>query len=421
MLLFIYRVAMFLIYVLARVIGIFYRSWTFQERLGFHRPEDVQKLASGYNVWLHAASAGEVNAITPFCQAFRKAKPEARIVLTTTSAMGRKIAMEKGVADHVFLAPLDEHWPLKRAFNAFRPVMVLVAETEFWPNWLRRAGQNGLPVLLINGRVSDRSFPRYQKFKRFFRPALECFALCLVQTRTDADRLEALGVSALRIQVAGQMKYDRSAPGALEVQNFKEKLFLLNRDVLFTLGSLRSGEDDQVLSKLPEILALDPSVKVLIAPRHMKNVPVHREKLKALGIPNVTRSELEKGQDSERVMILDSVGELSLAYALSRAAFVGGTLVPIGGHNVMEPALSRVPVCFGPYTQNVGEAAQALIESGGGVLVNDGDDLVRAFQRFMDPPTAREAGERGHDAVLSMRGATERTVTQVLQHWPLST
>lgn len=417
---FLYRAVMFLIYAMARIVGLFYRSAGFRERLGLYRPEDIQKLASGYNVWLHAASAGEVNAITPFCQAFRKIKPDARIVLTTTSAMGRKLAMENEVADHVFLAPLDEHWPLKRAFMAIRPVMVLVAETEFWPNFLRRAGQNGLPVLLVNGRVSDRSFPSYKRFKGFFRNALGCFAACLVQTRNDAERLEALGVSGNRILVVGQMKYDRQAPNALAAQYLKEKLFLLNRDVLFTLGSIRTGEDDLILPRIPEILALGPEVKVLIAPRHMKNVPVNREKLKGLGIAHVTRSELEKGAAPERVVILDSVGELSLAYALSRAAFVGGTLVPIGGHNVMEPALSRIPVCFGPNTQNVGEAAQALIESGGGVLVNDGDDLVRALQRFMDPEIARQAGERGHDSVVSMRGATERTVTEVLQHWPLS-
>ena len=139
MFLFLYRFVMFLLYVLARIIGLFYRSFTFRERMGYYLPEDIQKLASGYNVWLHAASAGEVNAITPFCKAFRKVKPDARIVLTTTSAMGRKIALERQVADHVFLAPLDEHWPLKRAFSAIRPVMVLVAETEFWPNFLRRA------------------------------------------------------------------------------------------------------------------------------------------------------------------------------------------------------------------------------------------------------------------------------------------
>jgi 3-deoxy-D-manno-octulosonic-acid transferase len=420
-LLFIYRVFMALLYFVARVVGWVYRDVSFQERLGFYRDEDLRKLSTGYNVWLHAASTGEVNAITPFCVAFRKAKPEAHIVLTTTSEMGKKIAREKGIADHVFLAPLDERWPLKRAFQAFRPVMVLVAETEFWPNWLRRAGQNGIAVILINGRISDRSFPAYLKLKGFFSPALNSFSVCLVQTPKDADRMAALGVSQKRIQVAGQMKYDRQGPDAMAVQKFKEKLCLMNRDILFTLGSLRSGEEDQLLPRVPEILRLSPDVKLLIAPRHLKNAPLYREKLKALGVSNVFRSELEKEQTPERVIVLDTVGELSLAYAFSRAVFVGGTLVPIGGHNVMEPALSHVPVCFGPYTQNVGEAAQALIEAGGGISVSDGQDVVKVFERFLDSDLAKEAGHRGHDAVVSMRGATERTVREVLSHWPIDT
>ncbi len=416
----IYRLGMFLLYLPLRSISLFYHSVSFRERLGFYPKEKVQKLAIGYNVWLHAASAGEVNAITPFCNAFRKAKPEARILLTTTSEMGKKIALEKEVADEVFLAPLDMTPPLKRAFQAFRPVMILVAETEFWPNWFLRTGQNGIPLLLINGRISDRSFPSYRRLKRLFSPVLNCFNTCLVQTRQDADRLETLGVSRKRIQVMGQMKYDRQAPDALAAQKFKEKLRLLNRDILFILGSLRSGEDDQLLPLLPEMLRLSPDVKVLIAPRHLKNVEIYRQKLKELGINNVFRSELEKGLGPERVIVLDTVGELSLAYALSRAAFVGGTLVPVGGHNVMEPALSHVPVCFGRYTQNVGEAAQALIESGGGLLVDDGTELLSGFQKFLDSDLAREAGNRAYDSVVSMRGATERTVQQVVAHWPIN-
>jgi len=324
------------------------------------------------------------------------------------------------VADDVFLAPLDMTPPLKRAFQAFRPVMILVVETEFWPNWFLRAGRNGVPLLLINGRISDRSFPSYRRLKSLFAPALNCFNTCLVQTRQDADRLETLGVPRKRIQVIGQMKYDRQAPDALEIQKFREKLHLSNRDILFTLGSLRSGEDDQLLPLLPEILHLSPDAKVLIAPRHLKNVAIYRQKLQALGLSNVFRSELEKGLGPERVIVLDTVGELSLAYALSRAAFVGGTLVPVGGHNVMEPALSRVPVCFGRYTQNVGEAAQALIESGGGLLVDDGPELLKAFQKFLDSDLAREAGNRAYDSVVSMQGATERTVQQVVSHWPIN-
>ena len=417
----IYQFFMAILYFPVRLVSFFYSPDSFRERLGFYPKEKLQQLAMGYNVWLHAASAGEVNAITPFCQAFRKAKPEARIILTTTSEMGKKIALEKKVADEVFLAPLDMAPPLKRAFQAFRPVMILVAETEFWPNWFLRAGKNGLPLLLVNGRISDRSFPSYRRLKGLFRPALGCFNICLVQTKQDADRLETLGVSRLRIQVMGQMKYDRRAPDALEAQNFKEKLRLLNRDILFTLGSLRSGEDDQLLPLVPEILRFSPDAKVLIAPRHLKNVEIYRQKLKALGVAHVFRGELEKGMGPERVIVLDTVGELSLAYALSRVAFVGGTLVPIGGHNVMEPALSHVPVCFGRYTQNVGEAAQALIESGGGLLVDDGPELLRAFQKFLDQDVAREAGNRAYDSVVSMRGATERTVQQVVSRWPIET
>lgn len=415
----IYRLFMASLYLPARLVSFFYRPTPFLERLGIYSPEKIKGLAVGYNIWLHAASAGEVNAITPFCQALRKAKPDSRIILTTTSEMGKKIALEKEVADAVFLAPLDMTPPLRRAFQAFRPMMVLVAETEFWPNWFLRTGQNGIPLLLVNGRISDRSFPSYRRLKGLFSTVLGCFNLCLVQTRQDADRLEALGVSRKRIQVMGQMKYDRQAPDGLSAQKFKEKLHLLNKDILFTLGSLRSGEDEQLLPLVPEMLRFSPEVKVLIAPRHLKNVEIYRQKLKGLGINPILRSELEKGMDPERVIVLDTVGELSLAYALSRAAFVGGTMVPIGGHNVMEPALSHVPVCFGRYTQNVGEAAQALIESGGGALVDDGPELLKVFQKFMDLESARQAGNRAHDSVVSMRGATEHTVRQVVAQWPM--
>ena len=287
---FLYQGLMSLLYVFARVAGLLSGSASLRERLGFYSEKDRERISVGYNVWLHAASAGEVNAITPFCQAFRKAKPEARIVLTTTSEMGKKIALEKGVADAVFLAPLDMSAPLKRAFQAFRPVMVLVAETEFWPNWLFRTGRNGLPLLLINGRVSDKSFPSYRRFKALFDPALNCFRVFLVQTRQDANRLSALGVSENRIQVMGQMKYDRLAPAAMAVQDFKEKLCLMNKDVLYTLGSLRTGEDDQLLPLIPDILRFAPEVKVLIAPRHLKNAAVYRQKLNDLRIGNVFRS-----------------------------------------------------------------------------------------------------------------------------------
>jgi 3-deoxy-D-manno-octulosonic-acid transferase len=417
LILFLYRAFMLLVYALARGGSLILRRPS-PERLGLY-PEAVRKdLSVGHSVWLHAASAGEVNAITPFCVALRKSRPGLKIAVTTTSRMGQKVLQETGVADRVLLAPLDTAPALRRAFQAIRPVALLIAETELWPDWLLRAGRNGLPVLLVNGRVSDRSFPSYRRFRRFFARSLGCFSVCLVQTEKDRERLAFLGVPGTRLKVVGQMKYDRSAPEAVEVERFKEKLSLLRRDVFFTLGSLRGDEGDQLLPLVQEWLAFGKDVKVLIAPRHLKNAVLFQEKLKARGTPSVLRSQLEKGADPERVIILDTVGELSLAYAFSRAVFVGGTLVPIGGHNVMEPALSSVPVCFGPHHANVSEAAQALLAAGGGELVHEGAGVTAYFRRCLDEAFARDAGRKGREAVRAMRGATERTLVEVLKHLP---
>lgn len=404
---------------MARLANVFARSSSLAERLGFYPDAEIQKLSIGYNLWLHAASTGEVNAITPFCRAFRKARPSAKIILTTTSQSGKKIALEKGVADSVFLAPLDSGGPLKRAFSFLRPIMVLAAETEIWPNWLLRTGSNGIPLLLINGRVSDRSFPKYKRFGALFRAPLNCFNLCLVQTREDQERLQELGVGEKRIQVVGQMKYDLQTPDPARVEKFRNEINVGKGDILFTLGSLRGGEDDLLLPLVPEILGYSPDVKVLVAPRHLKNIPVYRQKLDHSGVSSVLRSEMGKGAGSERVIVLDTLGELSLAYALSRAAFVGGTLVPVGGHNLMEPALSSVPVCFGTYTQNVREAAKALIQSGGGIQLKEAGELAQAFKKFLDLETAKDSGRKAYGSVIAMRGATQKMLDQVLEKWPL--
>ena len=419
MLIFLYNFVLNLIYGIVRVVNFFVRSPDLSERLGFYPREDREKISIGYNIWLHAASAGEVNAITPFCLEFNKARPDVRIILTTTSQNGKRIAREKDVADAVFLAPLDAAASLKRAFQAFRPVMVLIAETELWPNWFRRTSQNEISLIMINGRISDRSFPSYLRWKSLFKTALNCFTECLVQTEDDKAKLISLGVSKMFIQVAGQMKYDLSPPMPSKIRDFKQILGLQETEVLFTLGSLREGEETQLLPMVPEILRLSPGVKVLVAPRHLKNAPLFLERLRKYNVSCVLRSSLAQGVKVERTIVLDTMGELSLAYALSRAAFVGGTLVPVGGHNVMEPALSSVPVCFGPYTRNVTEAAEALLKSGGGFGVGDASELFLLFQRLMNEDFARESGRKAFKAVNSMCGATAKTVERVLARFPL--
>jgi 3-deoxy-D-manno-octulosonic-acid transferase len=273
---------------------------------------------------------------------------------------------------------------------------------------------------LINGRVSNHSFPRYKLFKFLFKPVLQCFSECLVQTDEGKEKLAILGVVGSQIKVAGQMKYDLTTPDGKAVEAFKKALRIKEDEILFTLGSLREGEEDQLLPLVDQILVLSAQVKILVAPRHLKNAPIFQQKLEACQVKSVLRTELERARGMERVIILDTVGELSLAYALSRGTFVGGTLVPVGGHNIMEPALASVPVCFGPFTDNVKEAASALLNGGGGFRIQQASELPSLFKRFLDQRFFKDAGGKAHQAVVSMKGATEKTVERVLQHWQVN-
>jgi 3-deoxy-D-manno-octulosonic-acid transferase len=412
-----YRALMVFLYVVARIIGLVYRGEGFQERLGYYSQKELDHLTDGPRVWLHAASAGEVKAIQPFCKALRRAVPGVQIIVTTTSNTGKRLVREHESADLVFLAPLDMGACVRRVLQSLKPAVYLVAETEFWPNALRLVSRSGIPVILINGRISNRSFPSYLRLKALFYPALSGFTHCFVQSLGDQDKLMALGVAPEKITIAGQLKYDLSPPDGMAVQKFKESLSLLRKDIIFTFGSLRTGEDDLLLPIVPQLLDFSPAVRVLLAPRHLKNIQVLQDKLAKIGVASTLRSRMQEETVPERVVLLDTMGELAVSYAFSRAAFVGGTLVPIGGHNLMEPALATVPVCFGPYTSNVMEAAEALLRSGGGIQVRSAPELVQAFQQFMDEDYAQQAGKKAHESVVSMKGATDKTVQGVLKWW----
>lgn len=393
---------------------------SFSERFGFYPPDPLKGLGGGARLWLHAASAGEVNAILPLLRAFKNDHPKVKLILTTTSETGKKLALEKGAADAVFLAPLDMTRPLRRAFQAFRPSLILIAETEIWPNWLFRAAQNQVPILLVNGRISDKSFPSYRKMRFLFGPALGCFNQCLVQTRLDAEKLVKLGVPEKRIQVVGQMKYDLKAPDDNKAREWGSALGLKSGDEIATLGSLREGEAEEWIAQVPPLLRRRPGLKLILAPRHIKNAGPYQSQLAGLGVESFLRSSAAEKTASPgpRVLVLDTVGELSLAYHLSKAAFVGGTLVPIGGHNVMEPALSAVPVLFGPHTQNVSEAAEVLLARGGGFQASSAKDLALILEGLLDPAQSRISGEKARQAVDSLAGATVKSLKAVNAYLP---
>jgi len=397
-------------------------SSTFEERLGIYR-ELPMGGPKGPKVWLHAASAGEVNAILPLVKALRSRRPDLHLTITTTSRTGRKMARERSGADRVHLAPLDIPLCLTRAFDSIRPELYLVAETEFWPLCLLEAKRRGVPAILVNGRVSNKSFPTYRMVRFLFREALESFAACLVQAPVDRDRVIELGAKPDRVEVIGQMKYDQSPPDPEKVRAFATQMGIREGDVVFTFGSLRPGEEEPVLEGLGQLFDAQPQARVILAPRHFDNLKYYQGTLEGLSrdrsLDWALRSDLKS--TAWRVLVLDTVGDLSSAYALSRAAFVGGTLVPIGGHNVMEPALSSVPVCFGPHHSNVAEAAEALVASGGGHQVDTAQTAMEWMAMQGDPLASRGAGLKARAAVDSLRGATDRTAERVFRFFQTQT
>jgi 3-deoxy-D-manno-octulosonic-acid transferase len=403
-----YRLLTTLLDPIARLVQAFSRADSrFGERMGEYETP-VGSLAGRFCVWLHGASAGEVNAIVPLVKALREEYSTLHLTLTTTSLTGRALAAEKCLADRVMLAPLDLPGPMRKAFDSIQPRLILIAETEFWPLWMSEAKRRSIPVVLVNGRVSDKSYPWYLRFRFFFKRPLASFASCLVQTELDRERLMFLGVAPERVEVMGQMKYDLGAPDPLKVKAFGEALGLPPDQPLFTFGSLREGEDQEVLAVLPRLFQAVPKARVILAPRHFRNLGLFERVLNEMGQPWVFRSQAVS--EPWRVLVLDTMGELGLAFALSRAAFVGGTLVPVGGHNVMEPVLSAVPVCYGPHVANVREAAGALNVSGGAARIVSATEAVDWMARFADRELSTSEGAKALLAVEPLRGATRKTL-----------
>jgi 3-deoxy-D-manno-octulosonic-acid transferase len=413
-----YRFLTTLLYPVAWVLQAFSgRDTHFSERMGYYAEPMESPQADRFRVWLHGASAGEVTAIQPLVCALRETLPTLHLTITTTSLTGRKMAIEKKLAERVALAPLDLSASLARAFESFRPQLILIAETEFWPLWMAEAKRRGIPVVLVNGRISDKSYPSYRWARLLFKNALATFSACLVQTHLDQERLVSLGALEDRVEVMGQMKYDLGVPDPRKVEMFAAELGITSDDMLFTFGSLREGEDQEFLTVLPELLRLLPTAKVVLAPRHFRNLGLFERVLHEQGVPWTFRSRKSVGP--WRVLVLDTMGELGLAYSLSRAAFVGGTLVPVGGHNVMEPVLSGVPVCFGPYQANVREAASVLLASGGAAQVSSAHQAVEWMVGLQDRNVSREAGHQVQTAVEPLRGATRRTLQRLKTFLPV--
>jgi len=369
-------------------------------------------------VWVHGVSVGELKAARLLVERLAAARPDHDVVVSSTTSAGFALARRLFPRDLVIQFPLDLGFIMRRVLDRVRPDLIVLVELEIWPNLLREAHRRGIPVVVVNGRVSARSFNGYRLLSRLL-PQFELIARYAVQNDEYAGRLRVLGVPEAQIQVTGNLKYDtlRGELPAGQLAAARCELGLAAGAKLLVAGSTHAGEEEQLLALLPELERRFPDLRLLLAPRHVERAAevVRTIERARRGVSQVTR--LRGGQPAPpgAVVVADTIGELETFYGLADVVFVGGSLVPRGGHNMLEPAALGKPTLFGPSTENFAEEVRLLCGRGGGVQVADGAALGREVARLLDDRgAARELGERGRAAVASVRGGTERTLELVL-------
>jgi 3-deoxy-D-manno-octulosonic-acid transferase len=395
------------------------------QRLGFLSvPEDGP--AQG-GIWIHAVSVGEVLAALPLTQALRRRLPDLPLLVSTTTITGQNLAHQKlvGIARTLYF-PLDWNFSVRRSLNQIRPRLVLIIETEIWPNFLRECRRRRIPVLLINGRISDQSITRYRSIRWFMRRTLGYFNYCCMQSQADLDRIRTLGAAPETSEVCGNLKYDLRFPEGVEAKTeaYRRLLRLNDGSFLVVAGSTMKGEELLVLCAFRKLREKSAHAILLLAPRHPERFGEVEQLLVQQSFcfrrrSTLTLDGLPDSHGPVEVILLDSVGELATLYALADVVFIGGSLVPTGGHNPLEPALYRKPVLFGPHMSNFREMAADFIREGAAVQVQGQDTLAEKFvELYRHPDLGKEIGERGFQIIAGNRGATDRIVKRIEEVLP---
>src|SRR5579863_4987636 len=398
-----------------------------QERLGIIPREIAFKVAAaakdGGAIWIHAVSVGEVLAAQPLLAALKQKSPSRAVFVSTTTETGQRLARTRlNCADGVFYFPLDWVVPVRKALKSIQPVLVIVMETEIWPNFLHEARRRGIPVIFANARISERSFARFNQWKflvgEFFARTLQDAAQFLAQTPEDAKRLAEMGAPESLIEVTGNLKYDAVPPEVgLFVAWLKNQIATQERWPVVVAGSVVAEEEEAVLAAYDIVQRQWRRALLVLAPRKPDRFAVAGAIAEQDGWKIVRRSEINMSAPLDEncdVIILDSIGELAGLYALADAVFVGGSLVASGGHNILEPAWFRKAPIFGPSMENFRDIAARFSSAGAGIQVASGERLGRVWCELIADPARRERmGEKARALVEANRGATARSLERI--------
>ncbi|MBW2672610.1 MAG: 3-deoxy-D-manno-octulosonic acid transferase [Deltaproteobacteria bacterium] len=384
-------------------------------KLGFIPDRVFGGMTGSPRIWMHAVSVGEVTAAAPIVSSLRTLYPSACIVLSTSTETGQEMARRLVTdATSTIYYPLDIPSVVKKIIDRVRPDIFVPVETEIWPNFIRACVKRGIPVAMVNGRISPRSFKRYRQTRFFWRHIMNMVDVTGVISAIDASRLEALGVEPSKIHIRGNAKYDSLAAGVDEAlrDGIAARLDIPPGTRVFVAGSTHEGEDEVALNVYRGLIEQYPDMLMIIVPRHPERGEAVLSLANDAGLHDcVTMTQVHRGErrTGRRVVIVDVIGELFRVYSLATVVFCGGSLVPRGGQNILEPAAWGKVVLYGPSMEDFTDEKERLEEAGGGITVRDGGELLDEILRLMEDPEALgRRGEAGRAIVASNRGAARR-------------
>jgi 3-deoxy-D-manno-octulosonic-acid transferase len=413
--LFVYQLAWTCLVILSLPLIPFIKHRRVFERLRISLPAGPPK---GGSIWIHALSVGEVISALPLVRAVRQKYPWKDIVFTVTTAQGMEIARNElqGEVKALLKLPLDFWWSIRRTFNFIRPSIFILVETDIWPGLIIYLKKRGIKTVLINGRISPHTFVSYRRFRFFARIMLSPLESCLMQSDLDRDRLLQVGIGADKVKTVGNIKFDRDwvPMGEEEYNHWLDILNLAPGNDIWVAGSTHRGEENIILDVFGRLRTFFPTLRLIIAPRKVERAEDINRLVLGKGFKSILKTELPVNGKPYDVLILDTLGELERIYGIAKISFVGGSLAPIGGHNLLEPASFGKPVLFGPHTHNFFLMSQLLVEAGGGKRVKDEEDLFKTMKELLtDPERSNDMGRHAKEFVELSRGALERVMEHV--------
>jgi len=368
-------------------------------------------------LWFHAVSVGEVLQLEPVLAEFRHKLPSVEFVISTTTPTGLSVAKAKFPRDRVCYFPLDFSWAVREAMRRVRPTAIILVELELWPNFVLHAHRCGIPLALINGRVSERSSRGYARIRPLMACWLGCFEILAAQNALYADRLAALGAPRDRLRVTGSIKFDRVTTdrGNPQTTELAQCFGIGPSERVFIAGSTQQPEESAALDAYVALSRRYPELRLIVVPRHKERFDEVARLIESRGLPLIRRSQARATDNSrpepQPVLLLDTLGELAACWGLADVAFVGGSLTNRGGQNMIEPAGYGAVLLFGPNTQNFRDVVELLLAADAARVVHDAADLAAALADCLaNPLRAQAQGARAQKLVLAQQGATARTV-----------